>query len=978
MSLESLVAELEINNRIAQGQADTHSVFLGNIASGHAGSTLNLTARQLAAERAARRETRRLEREFLRSGRQAEWEDFVDKQGSSGIGGFLDSTMENLIDPAFDLLQIGQFTTVGLIQEILRTGSAWEGLKQAGIEFANALPGIELDEAGRPSFGDILRDQGASRWGAAAGGFVLDVLLDPINLIPGAVLAKGLRKAGSAGLKATGPVGESFARKFLSKYLLKRDAPQMLPHLAKYEASLENIPINLHRELDDIFGNISPEEARLLGLWLDSGHLTPRLDDLAKVGIIDESRIPALQDLGAIVKERARLEGMSEVEHKVMHHSMLISDYFAHVDATPGTKMARAQEKIIRERAKRDPRRGLRNPVRGDAGVDPGRMGASQHRTYKSTVERFSAMLSGDSSRTVELDVRAATFKRSRMHEQWIAFRKLLDNVISDREIATPIVPGETVGDPRLFDNHSRWSKVIDDYEKQYKGYRVLEVKQRVPDGERVVGAYLVPEPVWDVLQRAEIAYKSEDEVGKFLQFINEWTNVWKGWATFGTAYNMRNMISSANSNWIHGIGSSYKPGDILKHGFPLPGKFGLRYLQGFKAQMHATQAGRMPPLAKKALDRIMRGLGIEDWDSIPMPKLHDDNGKLLKSWDEITKLGEEWGVPQTATRVYDLPPGTDRKILEGFQTTIPISKVEQARVHSLSKAALTMGRDEGMNLGQLVRTAIGTDNPLIKLNRAWAQIVENQARWAMFFDDMEKGAKPFDAMMATKTWHYDYRNLTTFEKKWLRNLMPFYSWTRFNLPRQIMAMVENPGRYSKIPKLKQAIESLSSQMDDYPEPDYFAEVQAIQMGYIHKDRPLYAQFDLPVMDLNRLNPKDLASSLHPMIKSFEYLPRGGYSYFKEAPIEAFPGQRSEGIPSISRLTEAKLEAVFPPFGKYVSRPAKAAKRGVLDEQIASELLGIRLRTIDARRVTRGNTFRRRKLAREFAQRIKQDAAMGL
>ena len=128
--------------------------FLSNSRPREFATSLELTRQQRLAERRAGTELRRMRQSFAREGRLEEFEDFAVEEGAEASFGF-----ENVLDPVFDLLQIGQFSTVGFVQESLRTGSAWEGFKQASIEFANALPGIELEEARRPSFIDVLSEQ---------------------------------------------------------------------------------------------------------------------------------------------------------------------------------------------------------------------------------------------------------------------------------------------------------------------------------------------------------------------------------------------------------------------------------------------------------------------------------------------------------------------------------------------------------------------------------------------------------------------------------------------------------------------------------------------------------------------------------------------------------------------------------------------------------------------------------------------------
>ena len=180
----------------------------------------------------------------------------------------------------------------------------------------------------------------------------------------------------------------------------------------------------------------------------------------------------------------------------------------------------------------------------------------------------------------------------------------------------------------------------------------------------------------------------------------------------------------------------------------------------------------------------------------------------------------------------------------------------------------------------------------------------------------------------------------------------------------------------SKIPKIQNSLEHLTEQWSNLPTPDYYDEVHAMQMPFLNRDKPLFMQLDIPVLELNRLNKKDVLSSLHPLIKlPFESAPHGGYSFFLDSPIERFPGEESEL--GIERRTEATLGGLFPPLSRWGFRPAKAAKKGELTEWVVNEVLGVKLRNLDVRRTQRAKTFANRKLAREFKRILRQRAEKG-
>jgi hypothetical protein len=58
------------------------------------------------------------------------------------------------------------------------------------------------------------------------------------------------------------------------------------------------------------------------------------------------------------------------------------------------------------------------------------------------------------------------------------------------------------------------------------------------------------------------------------------------------------------------------------------------------------------------------------------------------------------------------------------------------------------------------------------------------------------------DAAWEVKKAHFDYEDLTEFERKKLKGgFIPFYTWTRKNIPYQLQAIITHPGQYATFPK---------------------------------------------------------------------------------------------------------------------------------------------------------------------------------
>jgi hypothetical protein len=56
-------------------------------------------------------------------------------------------------------------------------------------------------------------------------------------------------------------------------------------------------------------------------------------------------------------------------------------------------------------------------------------------------------------------------------------------------------------------------------------------------------------------------------------------------------------------------------------------------------------------------------------------------------------------------------------------------------------------------------------------------------------------------AVREVRKWHPDVTGLTPFERKYMRRLIPFYSWTRQAIPLFLQTLATHPGRITVVPK---------------------------------------------------------------------------------------------------------------------------------------------------------------------------------
>jgi len=950
-------------------------------------TSLDMSYRQMLAERSAQTELMRNRALFETVGRGQEFQEFVEKEGQAGIMGSVWETSENLLTPVFDLLSVGNYTVAGGVQEALRTGSVWEGFKQAAIEFGNAMPGLEFEEARRPSFVDIFGENFSwgSSWYGWAAGLAADILLDPVNLIPPFALSKGA-KAGARvvgkGVRSRVPgLGRIFDELFVPRHQLKKtwevggkeiSGRALLDLHDITEAKIDQGTARLLDKVDQMVSWMTPHERVLfVAAWDRPDLMQSTIERLAKEGIVDPQRIPRLQEQVGVVKDFLDAIYMGETAPGTKHLGGFLDKhaYRSRYMLATQTRDPRMVKAFEAEAARRAGKRAGTVPGTGDV------FGPGQPKKFKTMYDRLVATLSGDlrdrqgNIVTMELDLGNVLKMRSIEHVRFTETHRMLDSIM-DGHIGALVEPDEW---KKAAKNPARWRRYRQSIKNQSPGYDVLEIKQTVrrvvgkdkkgrkvrKAREEIVGAYVLPEPVVKYIEEGERMFESEGQLSQFFDTVRKVTSVWKGWATFGTGFHIRNSMTMDFNNWLAGM----KGKDLL-----------LRRGQAFKLQCLADGQGKLPTLAAKAAQKVWGGV-----DAIPLPRVVVDGKELGPK--EIMDLAERSGVIMRASKLYNLPEDIVTDVWQKFEPSVDVGQIhrlmETGEIDEVLGTAMTMGATTRM---PPIRTAlaksIGNQSLPLQANRAVAQMTENNGRLALFLDRLAKGQDPIEAAKATKTWHFDYRNLTETEKKVFGAMIPFYAWTRFAAPRMVMALLEQPAKMSKLPKVKRAIEALSEDWQDLPTPDYYEEVQAMQLPLVRKDKPLFLQLDIPLNELTRLNKKDVLSSLHPILKTFvETTPEGGYSFFMGSPIERYPGEEGE-VPGVSKMTEHTAMTFFPPLGKFVIRPLAAARKGELGQQLLSEFGGVRIRSLDVRRVLRAQTFQQRKLSRDYRRMLEQEGVL--
>lgn len=128
----------------------------------------------------------------------------------------------------------------------------------------------------------------------------------------------------------------------------------------------------------------------------------------------------------------------------------------------------------------------------------------------------------------------------------------------------------------------------------------------------------------------------------------------------------------------------------------------------------------------------------------------------------------------------------------------------------------------------------------LYKANRQAGTVFENNSRLAHFIQRLKEGSTIDDAALSVKKYLFDYADLTTTEKEIFKRALPFYTWTRKNIPLQIEKLITEPAKFAILPKVQKGIESNVEKPDEKYLGDYIKDNVGVRVGTDEKGNTFY------------------------------------------------------------------------------------------------------------------------------------------
>lgn len=189
-----------------------------------------------------------------------------------------------------------------------------------------------------------------------------------------------------------------------------------------------------------------------------------------------------------------------------------------------------------------------------------------------------------------------------------------------------------------------------------------------------------------------------------------------------------------------------------------------------------------------------------------------------------------------------------------------------------------------------------GRKGYLAKVTKAMGDVEDQGHLWA-FMWGLDKGYAPEEAARMALDTLFDYNHgITHTERALFSNaLIPFYSFTRFNLPRQISLLVKKPKTFSRLYQLKAELEDNSSdKIEEELIPEWLKGRFPIRLG---NKNVVVGEGFLPSVDLAKIMPigKTASTSIemgNPLIKSIYELLQNK-SLYRDVPITTLGASKS-------------------------------------------------------------------------------------
>lgn len=235
---------------------------------------------------------------------------------------------------------------------------------------------------------------------------------------------------------------------------------------------------------------------------------------------------------------------------------------------------------------------------------------------------------------------------------------------------------------------------------------------------------------------------------------------------------------------------------------------------------------------------------------------------------EELSKLILKFDVQKNAAKLHNVDAGS--------LMTRADQQLEAFLPKSDERGFLKSVTDAGWNDPSAWKNPLGVHGvigntqdifPPAKAGRQLASSLDDVNRVSTFVAKLQQGLDPLEAFKASVKAHYDFGNLTGFEKEYMRRLVPFYSWQRQNVPAVLYELMSNPG--GRMAQGIRVASELGGNKQGF-QPDYLGDGVAAKLGAETPQgmQSFLSSTGLPFEDLGTFSsPSGFLGGLNPLLK---------------------------------------------------------------------------------------------------------------
>ena len=412
---------------------------------------------------------------------------------------------------------------------------------------------------------------------------------------------------------------------------------------------------------------------------------------------------------------------------------------------------------------------------------------------------------------------------------------------------------------------------------------------------------YAVPADIARHLKDTMEPFVNSDSANKLFRIYDRILGWWKGMATIpNPGFHFRNAMGNIFNNYLAGV----------------------RSIEPYRLALHALRAEDVrldqfyDLIRRSPLDDLVMPPGASPDVPIPAGLVPNEQVAVSRAFNEpkFREMLTGGEGPKIKIR-------WNNQDIEVNMTGIKLL----AKIHGILDRGFMSG-DITNTIEDVLRrlrsqSSIQDINPLSRENilfrsaERMGNAIDNHARLAHFIDRLQKGDTPAEAAMSVKKYLFDYTMLTPFEKNVMRRFIPFYAFTRYNLPLQIKELVKQPKYAALMGKFKDFAEAMAEEVtgqeiESRDLPKYLRELYALRLPFQVGGRDVVAGIDLPIRDINTLNPDEWFSMITPFLTvPFEQVANRNIYFDRD--LEAYEGQtvRAPGyIQGIFKMIQAMDE----------------------------------------------------------------------